>query len=51
MVEAAIKWINAGLPLRKLQIVIYEGVNKNIESIFTALKVKYEAKNQKMKVL
>lgn len=50
MVEAAIKWINAGLPLRKLKIVIYEEISQEVESIFAALKKKYMAKNAKMKV-
>ncbi|XP_053381055.1 uncharacterized protein LOC123529545 [Mercenaria mercenaria] len=49
MVEAAVKWINAGLPLRKFKIVIYEGISKDVETMFTALKKKYMAKNEKMK--
>jgi hypothetical protein len=50
MVEAAIKWINAGLPLRKFKLVIYEEISEDIRTIFSALKIKYMAKNEIMKV-
>ena len=50
MVQAAIKWINAGLPLRKFKIVIYEGVNEEVRTVFSALKQKYKAKNEILKV-
>ncbi|XP_060564379.1 uncharacterized protein LOC132723632 [Ruditapes philippinarum] len=49
MVEAAIKWINAGLPLRKFKLVIYEEISDDIRTIFSALKIKYMAKNEIMK--
>jgi hypothetical protein len=50
MVDAAIQWIYAGLPLRKFKIVVYEGINDALQTMFTALKTKHMAKNQKMKV-
>ena len=50
MVDAAAHWIRAGLPLRCLKIVLYEGINKEIETMFSALRVKLTAQNEKLKV-
>ena len=50
MVEAAAHWINAGLPLRCFKIVIYEGVDEKVKTLFQGMKKRLMAKNAKMKV-
>ena len=51
MVDAAAHWIRAGLPLRCLKIVLYERIDKEVATMFQALKVKLLAQNEKLKVM
>ena len=50
MVDAAAHWIRAGLPLRCLKIVLYGKIDKDVVTMFQALKVKIMAKNEQLKV-
>ena len=50
MIEAGASWILAGLPMKKLKIVIYGNFSDDINKTFDKLKQKYIKKNQKMKV-
>ncbi|KAL4237274.1 hypothetical protein ACF0H5_001993 [Mactra antiquata] len=49
MLEGAAEWINAGLPLRKLKICLYEGISKELQAIFNASKLKFLKRNEAMK--
>ncbi|KAL5007943.1 hypothetical protein ScPMuIL_013524 [Solemya velum] len=49
MVDGAANWINAGLPLRCMKIVLYEENNREINRLFIKLKVKFENKNRKLR--
>ena len=48
--DAAAHWIRAGLPLRCLKIVMYEGITQDVRRMFEALKAKLMAQNEKLKV-
>jgi hypothetical protein len=37
-VQGAISWIQAGLPLKKLKIVLYEAQNEDLNKCFSSLK-------------
>lgn len=50
MVETVADWIFAGLPLRSLKIVIYEGINKEFSQVFVSIKKKLLKKNKVLKV-
>ena len=47
MVEAAANWMQAGLPLKCIKLVIYQEGLTDYNQIFTSLKKKLMAKTEK----
>ena len=50
MVEAAGEWMLAGLPLRVLKIVLYDGIDSDMSKVFLSVKEQLMNKNKAMKV-